>query len=114
MVHKAVMNVIGAIKIYEFEYEGEKLFCRDFSVSQGDECYAHLQSCIDNEGKVKTDAESIKEFQAYRNKFISYSLCDDEGKEIFSVEEIKNLPYEKIQLLFIAINNAKDGRKKTL
>jgi hypothetical protein len=111
---KTILDKFTAIKIHDFEFEGEKLFYRDFSVATGDECYAHLQFCLDDNGKVKMDNESIKEFQAYRNKFIVYSLCDSEGKDVVSIDEIRNLNYDNVQALFIALNDAKNGRKKTL
>jgi hypothetical protein len=112
MSYKAILCEFGAIRVYEFEFESEKLFYRDFSVSQGDECYAHLQSCLDEKGKIKT--ENVKEFQAYRNKFIAYSLCDKEGKSVLNLEEIGNLNYDKVQALFIALNDAKNGRKEAV
>jgi hypothetical protein len=114
MDYKAILKGLTAVRVREFKFENQTFYAKDLTISEGDECYSHLSTFLSENGKVKTDVNSVGEFGKYRNKFIAYSLCDSEGNAIFTVEEIEKLDYQKIQSLFTALAEAANGRSETI
>lgn len=99
---KDLILSLMAIKVYPFEFGGKTLYCKDLTIKEADEC----NQCLE------LNEKNTKGFMKYRNKFLSFSLCDEDGKNILTSEDINKLSNSHITLLFEKVNKRIDEEIK--